>query len=247
MILYFSGTGNSKYIATRIADGLNDKIESINDYLRNGTFFCDNTVEQIIFVLPTYAWRIPKVVENWIKSSDFNENTKAYFVMNCGGEIANSPKYIEPLCTQKRLIYMGCAEIRMPENYLAMFSTPTKEQGKKIIARAEPIIDNVIESIKIGKGLTSKKPSLMGKLMSSIINPLFNASINDKGFVVSDACINCGMCANICPLNNIEIKDNKPKWNGNCTHCMGCITICPKEAIEYGKKSVGRPKYRCPY
>ena len=29
----------------------------------------------------------------------------------------------------------------------------------------------------------------------------------------------------------------------NCTHCMACICYCPKEAIEYGKKSKGKPRY----
>ena len=27
------------------------------------------------------------------------------------------------------------------------------------------------------------------------------------------------------------------------THCMACICYCPKEAIEYGKKSKGKPRY----
>ena len=29
----------------------------------------------------------------------------------------------------------------------------------------------------------------------------------------------------------------------NCTHCMACICYCPAEAIEYGKKSLGKPRY----
>ena len=31
MILYFSGTGNSKYVAKRIADALGDEIVNLND------------------------------------------------------------------------------------------------------------------------------------------------------------------------------------------------------------------------
>ena len=32
-------------------------------------------------------------------------------------------------------------------------------------------------------------------------------------------------------------------WGSDCTHCMACICDCPAEAIEYGKKSVGKPRY----
>jgi len=44
-------------------------------------------------------------------------------------------------------------------------------------------------------------------------------------------------------LNNIHLENGKPVWGKNCTHCMACICYCPKEAIEYGKKSKGKPRY----
>ena len=36
MILYFSGTGNSEYIARRIAKATGDEILSLNERIRNG-------------------------------------------------------------------------------------------------------------------------------------------------------------------------------------------------------------------
>ena len=56
-------------------------------------------------------------------------------------------------------------------------------------------------------------------------------------------CIGCGKCVQLCPLNNIRLDKDKPVWGSNCTHCMACICYCPKEAIEYGKRSVGKPRY----
>lgn len=44
-------------------------------------------------------------------------------------------------------------------------------------------------------------------------------------------------------MNNIHLENGKPLWGKNCTHCMACICYCPKEAIEYGKKSRGKPRY----
>ena len=44
-------------------------------------------------------------------------------------------------------------------------------------------------------------------------------------------------------MNNIRLQNGKPLWGGRCTHCMACIGYCPTEAIEYGKKSVGKPRY----
>ena len=56
-------------------------------------------------------------------------------------------------------------------------------------------------------------------------------------------CIGCGQCAKRCPMNNVTLKDGKPVWGKACTHCMACICYCPVSAIEYGKKSVGQPRY----
>ena len=35
----------------------------------------------------------------------------------------------------------------------------------------------------------------------------------------------------------------KPHWGKECTHCMACICYCSVEAIEYGKKSIGKPQH----
>ena len=61
-----------------------------------------------------------------------------------------------------------------------------------------------------------------------------------------EKCIGCGKCDRVCPLGNIRMENGQPRWGENCTHCMACICGCPTEAIEYGKKSVGKPRYRCP-
>ena len=76
------------------------------------------------------------------------------------------------------------------------------------------------------------------------MNPFFyTAIVKDKAFTASAACNGCGQCVKRCPLNNITLPDGKPLWGGRCTHCMACICYCPAEAIEYGKKSAGKPRY----
>ena len=72
---------------------------------------------------------------------------------------------------------------------------------------------------------------------------LYKCFVKADAFTASSACIGCGQCAKLCPMNNVTLKDGKPVWGRNCTHCMACICYCPVSAIEYGKKSVGQPRY----
>ena len=63
MILYFSGTGNSKYVAKRIADALGDKILNLNDRIKASDTSLVETGERVIIVTPTYAWRRSPTLE----------------------------------------------------------------------------------------------------------------------------------------------------------------------------------------
>ena len=80
--------------------------------------------------------------------------------------------------------------------------------------------------------------------MSGSVNKMFySLFVKADAFNVDGKCIGCGKCEKICPLNNIKIQNGKPVWGKECTHCMACICHCPTEAIEYGKKSIGKPRY----
>ena len=199
-----------------------------------------------VIVVPTYAWRIPHIVSDWLEKTNFSGNKGIYFVMTCGGSIGNAGKYLETLCTEKNMNYCGCAEIVMPENYIALFSTPTEDQALQIIERAESVIDNTALHIKNGDKLPKRDISFGDKMNSGIINALFYpVFVNAKKFYATENCVSCGKCVNVCPLKNIRIENGKPKWGDHCTHCMACICKCPKEAIEYGKHSKGLPRYIC--
>ena len=70
MILYFSGTGNSKYVAKRIADALGDALVNLNDRIKASDTSSVETGERVIIVTPTYAWRIPRVVCDWLRKTE---------------------------------------------------------------------------------------------------------------------------------------------------------------------------------
>jgi Uncharacterized conserved protein len=60
-----------------------------------------------------------------------------------------------------------------------------------------------------------------------------NHGLEDKGYFISDICIGCGKCIEVCPQDCISsmgipyvIEQN------NCLHCGNCEEICPYDAVE---------------
>ena len=244
MIFYFSGTGNSQRVAEQLARITGDDRVFLNRLLREreaGTFCSERP---LVFVSPTYAWRLPRIVEDWIRRARFEGNSDAYFVLSCGTGCGNAAAYARRLCAEKGLRFRGLAPVLMPENYLAMFSTPDAAQCREIIDRALPCIASLAESIRAGEGFPDRKPSLVGRLESGPINPLFYAlCVRDSAFRSLEGCTGCGRCARTCPVNNIVLREGLPAWQGNCIHCMACIAGCPAGAIEYGSRSRGKHRH----
>ena len=72
MIFYFSGTGNSKWVAESLAGLLHDKTADILDSISNGEIiekFSAGIQEEgfLGFVFPVYAWGVPEVVADFAK------------------------------------------------------------------------------------------------------------------------------------------------------------------------------------
>lgn len=247
MILYFTGTGNSGYAARYAAEITGDEVVDLFDKIRNKDYASMHSDKPWVVAAPIYCWQLPHVVRDWMMKTEFTGSKEIYFLMTCGSSVGNAEKYLKQLCDAKGFGFKGCAQIVMPENYIAMFEAPDKEKAERIINAAERSIKKAAECIKSGKSIPGEKPDAKGKLMSGIVNKIYYPLIvKDKKFYAKDSCSGCGLCAAKCPLGNIEISGGKPKWNGDCTHCMACIAYCPEEAIEYGKASEGKVRYICP-
>lgn len=247
MIIYFSGTGNSRFAAEFLGEQLEDDVVNAGYFIKAGQKGNFQSERPWVFVAPTYSWQMPRVFAEFVRDAKFSGNREAYFVLTCGGDIGNAGKYAARLCQEKELQYCGIQEVVMPENYIALFRAPREEEAKQIVENAKPVLRSSAESIRRGSPFAEKTHGFLDNLKSGKINEgFYRFFVKADLFYSADACIGCGKCVEGCALNNISMVDGRPVWGKACTQCMACICGCPSEAIEYGKRSQGKPRYQCP-
>lgn len=244
MILYFSATGNSEFLAKSLGDELGDEVVDLFSYIKEGRSGVFESDSPFVLVCPTYSWRVPLFLSKYLLTCDFKGSRDFYVVMDYGDSCGNAYYYIKEDLHKLGLNFKGLYGVKMPENYIMLFDIDSKEVNEKIIEEGSKKVGEIASFIRNKEAFPKKNVGLTGKFQSGVINPIFFKFIaKDNKFYATDKCISCGLCEKVCVLNNISYEDGRPVWNGKCTHCAACISKCPVSAIEYGKKTQGKDPY----
>lgn len=246
MVFYFSATGNSRYVAKRLAQINKDSLyeiggrEEFDYHIKEG--------EPIGFVMPTYYWGVPKVVLDFVKAMHIEGSHYCYLVLTCGGSTSRAATIFKK-AFESRFAPVNCVQgffsVKMPDTYTPMFDIPDAKRSVEIVKEADPVIETVAGYI--GRGAIGDYDQLHGKaILTTVCYPIYKI-ITTRLFHVGDTCVGCGLCEANCPSRAIKMVDGKPQWVlRQCSHCLRCLHRCPQFAIQFGKSTSKRGQYTNP-
>lgn len=247
MVLYFSATGNTEYVAITLAQLLEDDSINLLDRIKKQDYLEINSDKPFIICAPIYVCEMPRFMASYLSNVTFSGNKDVYFIFTSGGYAGVGGVLAGRIVKKKSMNFKGYVQLKMPRNYIANDTYPelSEKEIRKRIADCSNILPDIAEIIKKGDRLKDRYVWLFEKIITIPFNPIWcHLRQSVKPFTVSDACISCGKCVNLCPLNVINMKNNKPVWKGkSCAHCMSCIQNCPVEAIEYGNITQKKKRY----
>ena len=246
MVLYFSATGNTEFIAQEIAKRLSDQCVNLLERFKTNDHSPLHSDKPFVICAPVYVCEMPRFMSAYLKAQTFTGSRDVYFIFTSGGYCGISGQLAKAMFQKKGMRYLGHAEVKMPRNYVADDSYPmlSTEENEKRILDAYAQLPAIAETIAAGGCLTARKVLLFETLSILPINPIWcKFKLTAKDFYAKENCVGCGKCARLCPLNNITMESKKPVWGKQCTHCMACIGSCPVRAIEYGSITQNKEQY----
>lgn len=243
MIVYFSGTGNSRAVAQRLARLLGDSCQDLT------TTLSLRSEKRVVWVFPVHSWGIPPVVAKVLRR--MVPGAVHHLVATCGDDAGLTDRRWRHIL-ESRGCATGCAfTVIMPNTYVAMpgFDTdsPATEQSKLSAMEGRLLV--IADAILAGRSVTDVCRGAFPAIKSHVIYPWFiRHAISPGRFAVdTTVCIGCGKCTAVCPVDNVTPDpQRRPSWGTDCTGCLACYHVCPRRAISYGSFTRGKGQYLCP-
>ncbi|NCB51333.1 MAG: hypothetical protein EOM54_05565 [Clostridia bacterium] len=262
LIAFFSGTGNTyycaKYLENRLSEnGLEVSTRSIESLPKEEI----KDYDILVVGFPVYACDMPGMIRDYLNNMPLTTGKKAYLFCTKALSSGNALSKAAGILKAAGYSVPGYADVTMPGSDGLVFLAKDSSASKKMTGRDFSIItplDQLAEKIESDMKNPAdsadelpEKP-IRTKVTGVLADGLFKVAYRPVErrmagkFYADHNCIRCGLCAKICPVQNIKITSIGVFFSNRCFLCMRCINQCPQEAIQIGRGTIGKMRWKGP-
>lgn len=239
-IYYFSGTGNSLYVARELQKRVpeTDLIPVVSLLEKD---IIETSAETVGFVFPIHRMTIPIPVKKFLKKLNLKSASYIFAVATRAGTQHVAFVEIDNILKKQGKILNSCFSINMACNDPRDkdWHPVTKEMIENIEFEVR-IRLNSIRKIIVNKENSREEYSELtpaGYLLehSLRLGLAYSEHRGTEDYFYSDSkCTGCGICEKVCLSGKIKMIDKKPVWQRgiNCYLCYACLNYCPVHSIQ---------------
>lgn len=226
-ICYFTASGNCLYVARR----LGGRLLSIPQLMRQDDI--DIKDDAVGIVAPVYAVEMPMMVREFMRRASI-ETDYFFFIYTYGMGYAEAFTHVEIEAENRgwKLSYINA--IQMVDNYLPIFDQQVQIDTlpeKDVEGQISRVLADIEARKQVSVDVTQEKLATIELYKRQLAVPILRKE-TAKEYIVTDACIRCGICAKVCPANNITVtKEHGVEFADRCEVCYACLHNCPQNAL----------------
>lgn len=225
MVFYFTGTGNSLYIAKQIAENP----ISIPKIMRQRSL--DFIADSIGIIAPVYGHEVPDMVKDFLRRAHFHTEY-FYIILTYGNRHGGAAELAKELCDECGITVNYINVIMMVDNWLPSFDM---NEQKKIDKKVEENLKLILDDLSVCKNKISQVTDSDREAHRQFLNRMSQMppDVWQHLLWMTDACTGCEICEKVCPSSSIHVVDGRAVHvPGHCQTCLACAHAYPQKAIQ---------------
>jgi NAD-dependent dihydropyrimidine dehydrogenase PreA subunit len=263
LFLYFSGTGNTDYVAhyvTRRLAPLPIEIE-----LRSMEWQPAETLggfDVLVAGFPVYACDSPPFFQAYLERLPPGEGRAAFVLCTKGAYAGSAVGHNLQRLAERGYAPLGGGSVTMPGSdglalipkgsRMARAALQKDYDHLKAADRLAGQMAEILSALATGESAEAFRRPLSTKVTGLALDPLWAFAYRAFAdpfrtrFWADRRCETCGLCTRLCPVDNVKLRKGHPSFGDGCVLCMRCIHACPREAIQIGKLTVNKFRWHGP-
>lgn len=224
MVFYFTGTGNSLYVAKQ----LEENPISIPQVIHQANL--EFTAGSIGIVAPVYGHEVPPMVQEFLKKAVFHTDY-FYMILTYGNRHGGAAELAKQLCESCGITVNYINVLLMVDNWLPNFDM---NEQKSIDKKVEEHLAAIREDVYARKNMIAAVTDTDRAAHQQFLDRMKQMTPDAWQHMIriTDGCIGCGICGKVCPSASIRVINGKAMHiPGNCQTCFACAHACPQKAI----------------
>ena len=271
VILYFSGTGNTAFIAAQLSEALQKHgVDAKTMPIETVDYAAVAAADLLLFGFPVYGARMPRFLQRHLSDLPRPASGRIYLFATYGLYPGNALRKASLRCARLGFLPAGAAEFKLPGSDGLAFLPKESRRARKAEEtdfHHRPRIEENIEILAQAAASSAGTPPPEGseaagefaaglsayRRRSRLIDLLLKGALKGmeqnlrRRLYADESCSRYGTCVAVCPTGAVTMPSRgTPRFSERCILCMRCVHQCPEEAIQIGTRSAGKFRWKGP-